>query len=145
MALLKKPAKAKKQVVLANNNIDQYKKFDGKTLLQVDATSKLVGIHLGSNNVNGTDIQNLVLEYDNQMVAFPLSRGLSEDPTILLKMEELVDCQFQVRRKFDKANDTEGVYPYSGPEYISFGKPTGITFDSLENLVPAEEKENANP
>jgi len=139
--LLKKTEKSKKQVFLANSNVDKWKKYDGLTILEIDRKEKLVDIALGSSN----NIESLVLEFNDHMVAFPLSKGLSKDSSILMDINELTNCQFYLNRKTmrdENGNILEGedVNP-TGPEYISFGKPISISFETLDSLVPVEDEE----
>jgi len=137
MKLFKKEQIEKKPVILANNNLDRWKHFDGKTLLDIDASENLVDVKLGTS---ANDIENLILEYADKKVAFPLSRGLSVDTDILNEEEVLISCQFNIRRKMVDG-DEEGVP--SGVEYISFGKPSGITFKEEHSLVPADSAVNS--
>lgn len=140
MALLKgKLSENKgKRTVLVNQSAEIQKAFkgwDGKTLIEVDAANKLVDITVGKKQLeNGETITNLVVHFETRKVAFPLSRGFAEmvetDPTALL------DGEFYLRKKMLE-NDEEGVP--TGDEYISFGKPSGINFDSEKSLVTAEE------
>lgn len=137
MAILKtipgKETKTKK-VLLANQSettIKEFLGFDGKSLVEVDVmlNGKLTDITVGRKTLeDGSEIVNLLLHYPLRKVAIPMSRTFTEvidaDPLALLEGE------FYVRNKFNEDTDTEGEYPYSGPQYISFGKPSGITFDS---------------
>ncbi len=130
-----------KRNVLANQSEETIREFltwDGKSLVDIDLkyAGKLLDIGVGKKALeDGTTITNLVVEFSDRNVAFPMSRGFSEvvdnDPDTLL------DGEFYVRNKMAEG-DTEGEYPYSGPKYISFGKPAGITFDSVTSLVKAE-------
>lgn len=146
MSLLKGETvtKAGKRTVLVNYNEKirkSFERFQGMTLIEVDSKEPLVDIFIGSTDmeIDGKDttINNLILEYKDREIAFPLSRGydaeVEEDPTVLLNGE------FYLTNKFDEAKDTEGEYPYSGPAYISFGKIAGLTVDRKKSLVTAEE------
>lgn len=132
----------KKRNVLANQSeeiIKEFLSFDGKTLVDVDLKldGKLLDIAVGKKELeDGTTITNLVMEFKDRTVGFPMSRGFAED--VDTDSEVLLDGEFYVRNKFDADKDVEGEYPYSGPKYISFGKPSGITYDTVESLVAAK-------
>lgn len=141
MALLKKdPAKTvKTKTVSVNSNaslVDKYSKlWAGKSLEEVDATTTLKKISTGKKTLeNGDTIHNLIIQFPKgDRIAFPLSRGFSEsiedDPTAIL------DGEFYAANKFNEDTDTEGEYPYTGPLYMSFGKPSGLSFDEEETLA----------
>lgn len=144
MALIKNTAGKDKPVrtVAVNYNqsmIERFKKWDGKSLVEIDATNNLTSLEIGRSTWESpegdVEIINLVLGMKGEKIAFPVSRGFTEDidndPTALL------DGEFYVRNKFDETKDTEGNYPYSGPLYISFGKPAGLTME-LKSLVGVE-------
>jgi hypothetical protein len=144
MALIKaKPgAEARgKRNVLANQTdetIKEFLSFDGKSLVDIDLKydGKLIDIAVGKKALeDGTEITNLVLEFKDKRVAFPMSRGFSEE--LDENPDGLLDGEFYVRNKFGEG-DVEGEYPYTGAKYISFGKPSGITFDTLESAVKTE-------
>lgn len=142
MSLLKEKVPANKglRVVLVNQSEEiqkPFRKYDGKTLVEVDMLEdgKLTDITIGRKAWDGgDDIMNLVLHFKDKKVAFPLSRGfggeVDNDPTVLLNGE------FYLRKRMME-NDAEG--EPTGAEYISFGKPSGITFDKETSLVSAEE------
>lgn len=115
--------------------INRFKKWDGKSLIDVDAKETLTSIEIGRKEWEGGEIVNLVIGMKNEKIAFPLSRGFAdtvdEDPSALLEGE------FYVRHKMGEG-DTEGEYPYTGPLYISFGKTAGLTFDKVTSLIDAE-------
>src|SRR5690606_37975109 len=99
MKLFNQTKTEKKPVILANNNVDAWKKFDGKTLLEVDTKEPITDVKLGRNTWEDKDIYSLILEYKDRKVAFPLSKGLSVDTDILRDPEQLINCVFNVRRK----------------------------------------------
>lgn len=128
----------KNPVILVNQSEQTRKefiKYADKSLVEVDVmeNGKLEDITLGKRGwEGGDDIMNLVLVFKNKKVAFPLSRKFSEevtnDPTALL------DGQFYLRKRMREGEPT-------GEEYLSFGKPSGIAFDSELSLVTAQEVE----
>lgn len=134
----KVPETAGKRTVLVNQSVEIQKPFrswDGKTLIEIDAANELVDITIGKKTLeDSTEITNLVLHFKTRKVAFPLSRGfaeaVAEDPTNLLEGE------FYLRKKMIEG-DEDGMP--SGDEYISFGKPSGINFDTEVSLVKAKE------
>lgn len=142
MALLKGKVSAEKgkRTVLVNQSAEIQKPFrawDGKTLVEVDAANELMDITIGKKTLeDSTVITNLVIHLKTRKVAFPLSRGFADDvendPTALL------DGEFYLRKKMNEG-DEDGMP--TGDEYISFGKPSGINFDSEESLVNAKEVE----
>lgn len=138
MALLKKAAVKNKPVVLANNSIEDFRKFDNKTLAEVDEMETLVDIKIGKSTYEGNVINNLVLEYEDKKVAIAFSRKLQ--PEDLVDDDILATSVFRIARR-KGPEDKEGDYAnYSGSLGISFGKPSGITFEeetSLVNLEPA--------
>lgn len=138
MALLKQTRKAdSKPIHLANNDVAAWEVFNGKTLIEVDATQALTDIKVAMST---NDIPALVLEFADKKVAFPFSYGFDSadmsDPDIANY------GTFYVRNKRLKdaaGNVLEGqeLTP-TGPKYISFGKPSGITFKSEESIVASE-------
>jgi len=142
MALIKNAkviAQNKEKTVSVNYNsdlVERFKKWDGKSLVGVDAKEELTSITIGRKTVDSGEIVNLIIGMKGLKIAFPLSRGFAdsvdEDPIALLNGE------FYARNKFDADKDEEGVYPYSGPLYISFGKAAGLSFDSEKSLINAE-------
>ncbi len=136
--LLKKTTKNKKPVSLSTSKTgidEQYRVVDGKSLFEVytnKTIGELVDIRLGISTVNGTDgnpIRSLVLETKDKFVSFSLSKGFDD---ALLDPEQIGDCVFRVTKRMVEG-DEQG--KPSGPEMITFGKPTGITFASMDSLV----------
>lgn len=109
-----------------------YAKYDGKTLVEVDVmeSGKLLDITVGQKEWEGGTITNLVLKFKDRNVAFPLSRGFAED--VEANPEALLDGEFYLRKKM-KDGDVEG--EPTGDPYMSFGKPSGLTFDTEKSLV----------
>lgn len=131
MGILKpKSEKKTKQVILVNakGNEKYADLVKNKSLLDIDAEMNLLDIHLGTSSVIGNDgnpIRNLVLELEDKMLAIPFSRTFDYS---LLEGDSLPDCKcYKNFKKDDQGNITE-------EEYISFGKPDGITLE-LTSLV----------
>ena len=140
MALIKKVAgktETPARTVSVNTTeelINKFKKWDGKTLVDIDATTELKSITVGRKEWDGGTIVNLIIGFPKgDRVAFPLSRGFSA--TIDEDETELLNGEFYVSKKM-KEGDEEG--NPTGDTYISFGKPSGLTFDEEKSLVDAE-------
>ena len=142
MALLgnKKTKSDRKPVTLANSDIERFRKWDKKTLADIDDMEPtLMDIRTGKsrNPNNQEEIYSLVLEFPNEKVAIPLSRKFNHedlsDPDVAL---------FSMVRISNKALPGEAPANASGPLYISFGRPSGITFEEevsvVEHLAVAE-------
>lgn len=145
MAILKHIASkvaTTKPYVLANDNLDLFRNLDGKSLVELDAIMEIKSIEV----VNSTnEIPALVLEFKDKKVAFPFSRGLSNDfgeVKEYMKEEDSAYGIFRVRRK--RAKDAQGqIKPGedelpTGPEFIAFGKPSGLTYKDVEVIYSEE-------
>lgn len=150
MALLKNAKKTEQTAKTVSVNfsealVKEFSKWAGKSLIDIDATQQLKSISVGRKTWEGGEIVNLVIGLANRRIAFPLSKGFSENVDNDNFEESLLDGEFYAANKFDEDKDEDGKYPYSGPMYISFGKPAGLTFDTEDDLVGtqtvAEEEE----
>lgn len=144
--MLFKNAKKQKATVLANNNVDDYKSWDGKTLIDLDAKGLLVNVSVGEKLVDvkgeDTNIKSLIVETTTKRVVFPFSRSFDDDDITNLATEDyLTTCQFYINRKMVDG-DEEGAP--TGAEYICFGKPSNITFDTESDLVAKEPNVKTN-
>lgn len=105
----------------------------------IDSELNLTDIEVGTSTIRGAEVESLILGFEKEDVVFPLSNGFD---TSIFDTDSLADCRFYVtrKRKRDQNGDLlpgEELTP-TGDEYISFGKPSGITFESRRSLVDAE-------
>jgi hypothetical protein len=108
------------------------KHFENKSLIDLYEAKKLQGLKLGTRDWDGNKISNLLITIGKETVAVPLSRGYGED----FNAEDLINGQFYIRNK-RKDTDADDAEP-TGPEYLSFGKPAGFSFDDVEDLMEEE-------
>lgn len=137
MALLKKPTAAKKPIVLATNNPAAFDSWKDKTIGQIDEETTLLDIKVATstNPKTGEQIESLAFEFDDRFVVFPFSRGI--ETARLMEDGYLVNLTCRRTKKYNPDGQDEPDNP-TGPEYISFGLPSGIKFDKMESLVEAE-------
>lgn len=136
MSKLFKNATKKKTTILVNDNITMFANWDTKTLVDLDNENLLHNVTIGTGKymVNGEtkEISTLIVELADKRVAVPFSRNF--DPS-LLEGDEITSCMFRITRK-QLDSDKEG--EYTGAQYMSFGKPSGITFEEEKSLINAE-------
>jgi len=138
MSVLNKTAQRKKKTFLVNSTkelIKRFTKFDGKTLLDIDASEPLIDIKLATKEWEGNTIMNLVLEYKDMSIAFPLSKSFG----VLVEEDEtsLLDGEFYLRNLMTTDPET-GMETPTGDDYFCFGKPSGLSFDEVHSLAAAE-------
>ena len=106
-------------MIWANDNLDEFRHFNNKTLLDLDVDPQigLVDIRSGiSTPLNGGGL-NLVLETRTQIVGFPFAVGF--DQTDLLN-DGLIECIFKIILISEAMNSNEE------GEYICFGHPNNF-------------------
>ena len=127
MVKFKPQATKAKPTILASNHAEYLTEdWDGKSLFDIAERIDIERVFSAPSNVIGEDgkpIVNLLLEMPDKIVAFSYSRGFDE---AMLSDERLQNCQFYVRKKIV---DGDAPGEPTGPLRISFGKPSGITFD----------------
>ena len=145
MAIIKNLAGKKRDSKIVSVNfsttqLDKYSKWAGKSLMEVDEEEEFEKISLGKTNWEGKVINNLVVEFtDGTGIAVPLSYAFAE--VVDDDEDQLIYGDFFVANKFNEEQDTKGEYPYTGPTYMSFGKPAGLTFDEM--ITKAEKEVEA--
>lgn len=108
----------------------------GKTLAEVDDVLNCTGIGFDRKIVNykGNDIEilNLVIQTPSKWYQVPFSKTASaaivEDEEYLA--ENIEDMQFRLTHKLDAESGQ-----YTGPEYMSFGKPSGLSVSDDYRVV----------
>jgi len=131
-----------KRTVLVNAELvqkDFINLLPGKSLVEIDIMldGKLLDIETAEKDQpDGSVIHNLVLELKDRFVAIPISKNFAE--VLATDGDALLDGEFYAANKMDKEKDVEGEYPYTGPLYISFGKPSDVTFDRRKSAVKTE-------
>lgn len=124
-----------KSVVIVNQNVDKYKHFDGMTLSDLE---DLEDFTLTDYDNNGSVITSLVVVTSKEELVFNLSKGLADITEDELYTDETITTNvFRMRNK-KLATDADGVY--SGPAYMSFGKPGGIVLNKRASYFEATEK-----
>lgn len=135
-------SKREKSTVIAK--AEKFKDFDGMTLLEVNDKWPISGIAVGSRTVeiNGADtvIKNLIVEFNKEKVAFNFSKSFDTEEFESGDEDLLMNSRFYVRNKFAEGQ-SEDEEP-KGDLYISFGKPSSLTFDDVTVLVGEEPKVN---
>lgn len=145
MALLKgitKKTETAKPIVLANDNLSAWRDWDGKSLAEIDETHEILSIDI-ANSTN--DIPALLLELKDKTIAFSFSKGIGADYETakdFIKQPESVYGRFYIRRKRmldaeGNAKPGEDTEP-TGPEFIFFGKPSGIVYKTRETVYNAD-------
>ena len=77
---------------------------------------------------NGNIARSLTLEFEDKIVVFPFSKGLTAEANVAVPTpEELHDCVFRINNKTVETD--EGVKTYTGEKYISFGKVSGLDIE----------------
>ena len=143
MAGLLKNAAAKREkaptVIGVNSNTNITEKFRGwdrKSLIELDGSTDFTSIEIGESEWDSTTIYNLIIGMKDGDYAFPLSKEFTKELEANGN-DVLLDGQFFLTNKMGP-KDKEGEYPYTGPLYMSFGKPAGLTFTKRNSLVEPE-------
>ncbi len=146
MAILKAKAGAgaprTQSVNRTTDILNRFKKWNGKSLIEIDgADTSIKDFSVATKELdNGDVITNLVVDWTKESIAFPLSKAFAEDVTA--DPDALLDGEFYLNNKRkvdDDGNPLEGEDENpTGDLYMSFGKPSGLSFDSKTSLVSAE-------
>lgn len=129
---------AKKVATLANDRtkgiLPEVRSWDTKTLFDIASEVLIERIDLVSsvNPKNNEKIFNLAIELEGKTLVFPLSKSITADMAIL-DSEEFSDCRFVISKKMIDGVDKPG--SPNGPEYISFGKPSGLKLTVEKTLA----------
>ena len=128
-------------VVLAVNDENAQHMLGGKTLAQVGAEFDLfdedVKWGFSTNPKNGEEIRTLVLHIENKHIVVPISRQLTDE--MMDNPEILTKCMF--RKSFLSVKNDDGtpkmvdgqIVLNEQKPYFSFGRPSGIVIERLEN------------
>jgi len=92
--------------------------------------------------INETGKQFSLYDKDNKRRVINVSQGVQKRLTRKERKERAGEMEVSANHTFDKANDTEGQFPYSGPiAYYAFLRQDeeDISLDEIKNGVPFEE------
>ena len=142
MALISKQRKeTAKPVVLISSMLTRFGKWEGKTVGELDNTEPWIALDLSKKKQeDGSFIHNVVFEYDDMIVACPVSKTVSDEIEKLKTDPALLpSLTFYKRIKFNKedgATDVAGRYStYTGGEYMSLGLPGNIDLGERTSLA----------
>lgn len=134
--------KREKSIVIAK--AEKFEKLDGCTLLEVNDIMPITSIAIGTRTVEidgaDTTIKNLIVEFNKEKVAFNFSKAFDVEEFEAGDEDLLMNSRFYVRNKF--ADGQKEDEEPAGARYISFGKPSSLTFEDVTVLVGDEPKVN---
>lgn len=131
--MLFKNEQSEKRVILVNQNAAEFQPWNDKTIVQLDKMLNISNYGISETVTKAGDtIQNLFIETANTTYLVPLSRQFDHDA--LYTREGVTGNVFRLTHK-KGPEDVEGVYPYSGPLYVSYGKAGGITLNVISSYT----------